>query len=126
METTLGELSIALDRAEDGVLHVRLGGKSSSRDAGKVLAPVFDEILAAGAAERRDIALHFERLEYFNSSTIAALIQFARAAQDRGASLTVSYDGRQRWVTMSFDALRRALKPPADGRPGVRFVSLAD
>ena len=122
-QTTLGELSAELDRSASGLLHVRLAGKSSSRDAGKVLAPLFDEILAAADVEQRAVVLHFERLEYFNSSTIAALIQFARAAQDRGVPLTVTYDGRQKWVTMSFDALKRALKPPADGKPGVVFMS---
>jgi hypothetical protein len=122
-QTTLGELSAELDRSAPGLLHVRLAGKSSSRDAGKVLAPLFDEILAAADVEQRAVVLHFERLEYFNSSTIAALIQFARAAQDRSVPLTVTYDGRQKWVTMSFDALKRALKPPTDGKPGVVFMS---
>ncbi|HEX7489308.1 MAG TPA: hypothetical protein VF341_10405 [Anaeromyxobacteraceae bacterium] len=122
-QTTLGELSAELDRSASGLLHVRLAGKSSSRDAGKVLAPLFDEILAAAEAEQRAVVLHFERLEYFTSSTIAALIQFARAAQDRSVPLTVTYDGRQKWVTMSFDALKRALRPPADGKPGVVFMS---
>jgi hypothetical protein len=120
---TMGELSAELDRGTPGVLHVRLSGKSSSRDAGKVLAPLFDEVLAAATDEQRSVVLHFERLEYFNSSTIAALIQFARTAQERGVALTVTYDGRQKWVVMSFDALKRAMRPAPGGGPAVTFVS---
>ena len=107
----LGDLSAALDRGAADVLRVRFAGRSASREAGKTLAPLFDRILAEAGAEARALALHFERLEYFNSSTIAAVVQFIRAAQERGVALTIVYDGKQRWQAMSFDALRRALRP---------------
>ena len=123
--TQLGDLTAALDRRDDGTLRVRLSGRSSSREAGKTLAPLFERVLADAKAESRGLALHFERLEYFNSSTIAALVQFIRAAHDGGVALTVVYDGRQRWQSMSFDALRRALRPFETGTgPSVRFQEL--
>jgi hypothetical protein len=123
METIeLGDLSAALDRGADGVLRVRFSGRSASREAGKTLAPLFDRILAEAAAQSRALALHFERLEYFNSSTIAAVVQFIRGTQDRAVGLTIVYDGKQRWQAMSFDALRRALRPfESGGGPTVRF-----
>ncbi len=118
----LGDLMAALDRPDPGVLRVRLSGRSSSREAGKTLAPLFDRVLADAKAEARAVALHFEKLEYFNSSTIAALVQFIRVAQDGGVALTVAYDASQRWQAMSFDALRRALRPFETGSgPAVRF-----
>ena len=121
----LGDLTASLDRQDAGVLRVRLSGRSSSREAGKTLAPLFDRVLADARAESRGLALHFEKLEYFNSSTIAALVQFIRTARDGGVALTVVYDGRQRWQSMSFDALRRALRPFETGTgPGVRFEEL--
>ncbi len=123
--TQLGDLTAALDRRDDGTLRVRLSGRSSSREAGKTLAPLFERVLADARAESRGLALHFERLDYFNSSTIAALVQFIRAAHDGGVALTVVYDGRQRWQSMSFDALRRALRPFETGTgPSVRFQEL--
>ena len=121
----LGDLTAALDRQDAGTLRVRLSGRSSSREAGKSLAPLFDRVLSDAKGESRALALHFERLEYFNSSTIAALVQFIRAAHEMGVGLTVVYDGQQRWQAMSFDALRRALRPFESGSgPAVRFHEL--
>ncbi len=121
----LGDLTAALDKENAGALRVRLSGRSSSREAGKTLAPLFDRVLSEAKGERRTLALHFEGLEYFNSSTIAALVQFIRAAQDMNVPLSVVYDGAQRWQSMSFDALRRALRPFESGAgPAVQFVQL--
>ncbi len=121
----LGDLTATFDRQDAGMLRVRLAGRSSSREAGKALAPLFDRCLADARAESRGLAVHFEKLEYFNSSTIAALVQFIRTAHDGGVGLTVVYDGRQRWQSMSFDALRRALRPFETGSgPGVKFQEL--
>jgi len=124
----LGELTATFDSTAPSQLHVRLAGKSSSRDAGKVLAPVFDAALASASRENRVIVLHFERLDYFNSSTIAALVQFIRSAQERKLGLTVVYDAAQKWQSMSFDALRRAMKPfqTPGGSPGVTFSTAVD
>ncbi|HYG67405.1 MAG TPA: hypothetical protein VD838_07085, partial [Anaeromyxobacteraceae bacterium] len=92
METiTLADLTAQLDRSDPTSLRILLSGKSASREAGKVLAPLFDQSLAIATGERRRLALHFEKLEYFNSSTIAALVQFIRAAQQAGVALTVVY-----------------------------------
>ncbi len=120
----VGDLVAQLDRSARDVLRVRLFGRSANREAGKVLAPLFDRVLGEARAESRVLALHFERLEYFNSSTIAALVQFIRTVLDAGVRLTVVYDPRQRWQAMSFDALRRALRPFEAGAdaPGVEFA----
>ena len=120
---TLGYLTADLDRDTPGTLRIRLRGRSASRDAGKVLTPLFDQALAAARGAHQALVLHFEKLEYFNSSTIAALVQFIRAAQQAGAQLTIVYDGKAKWQTLSFDALRRALKPfeGPEGQ-GVRFT----
>jgi hypothetical protein len=126
METIqLDDLAAALDRQYAGSLRVRLSGRSSSREAGKTLAPLFDRILSEAKKEGLLLALHFEKLEYFNSSTIAALVQFIRSAHETGVSLSVVYDGQQRWQAMSFDALRRALRPfESGGGPAVQFKEL--
>jgi hypothetical protein len=121
----LGDLSAAFDRQDAGVLRVRMSGRSASREAGKALAPLFDRVLSDAKGEALALALHFERLEYFNSSTIAALVQFIRAAHESGVALTVVYDSKQRWQAMSFDALRRALRPfETPSGPAVRFEEL--
>ncbi len=107
----IADLKAEVDRSAPGALRVRLSGRSASREAGKALAPLFEKIRAEARAEGRVVSLHFERLEYFNSSTIAALVQFIRSAHGDGLALVVVYDGAQKWQAMSFDALRRALRP---------------
>jgi hypothetical protein len=117
-----GDLNAELDSSSEGVLRIHLSGRSSSREAGKTLAPLFDRVLGDAKVQSRSLALHFERLEYFNSSTIAALVQFIRAVHEAAVPLTIAYDGKQRWQAMSFDALRRALRPfETSGSPAVRF-----
>jgi hypothetical protein len=119
---TLGDLNAKLERDGTGILAIRMTGKSASREAGKVLAPMLDRALELARTESRLLSMRFEALEYFNSSTIAALVQFIRAAQEAGVSLEVVYDSRQKWQSMSFDALKRALKPfEVGGGPVVQF-----
>jgi hypothetical protein len=119
----LGDLTARLDTDTPAILRVRLTGRSASREAGKVLAPLFDRALAATQGGGARLALHFEALDYFNSSTIAALVQFIRATQEAGVDLTLVYDPAQRWQAMSFDALRRALRPLEGGGARIRFTS---
>ena len=122
VQVVLGELTVRAEREGADLLRVRLTGKSASRDAARELQPVFERLLQDARDERRSLALHFERLEYFNSSTIAALIQFIRTAHQAGVWLLVRYDAKLRWQAMSFDALRRALKAfETAGGPALRF-----
>lgn len=111
VQVVLGELTVSAEREAANLLRVMLTGKSASRDAGRELQPVFERLLSTAKEEGRTLALHFERLDYFNSSTIAGLVQFIRTAQQAGVGLVVRYDGKLKWQAMSFDALRRALKP---------------
>jgi hypothetical protein len=122
VQVVLGELTVSAEREATNLLRVLLTGKSASRDAGRELQPVFERLLSTAREEGRTLVLHFEKLEYFNSSTIAGLVQFIRTAQQGGVGLIVRYDSTLKWQAMSFDALRRALKPfeAADG-PTLRF-----
>ena len=117
------DLLIEVDERETGVLVLNWLGRSASRNPGGVLHPWFDQLF--GVARERGCALEmrFERLEHFNSSTIAVLIQLINSAQDRRIKLTVRYDANLRWQTLSFDALRRALRP-FDAGPGADSVQV--
>jgi hypothetical protein len=119
----IGEVTATVDRMGAGTLEVGFSGRSATRDASAALAPLFAQLIRAAQAERRRVVLRFDGLEYFNSSTIAALVQFIRRAQEAGVGLEIVYDGRQRWQAMSFDALRRALRPleSAGHGPAVTF-----
>jgi hypothetical protein len=122
-EIVIGELKATLEREGAGALVVRFAGRSASREADVVLEPLFARVTDVANAERRGVVLRFDGLEYFNSSTIAALVRFIRLRQEAGLGLEIVYDGRRRWQKMSFDALRRAVRPvgPAGAVPGVTF-----
>ena len=123
MDEGTSELQTTLERHEPGILRLHFGGKSASREAGRVLAPTFDAALSQATSEHRDLELRFERLEYFNSSTISALVQFIRSAQRAGVRVAVVYDAKQRWQAMSFEALQRAMRPfQTGGEPSVTFT----
>ena len=119
------DLLIEVDEREPGVLVLNWLGRSASRSPGAVLHPWFEQLF--GVARERGVGLEmrFERLEHFNSSTIAVLIQLINSAQDRRIKLTVRYDANLRWQTLSFDALRRALRPfdAGTGADSVQFVA---
>lgn len=117
------ELTLEVEEQTPGLLRVWWTGKSNTREPAKTLKPFFDKVLERAGAARRDIEMHFEKLDHFNSSTIAALIQFINAAQQAGGRTVLVYDPTQRWQTLSFDALRRALKPFENAVRGqVQFV----
>lgn len=119
------DLLIEVDEREPGVLVLNWLGRSASRSPGALLHPWFDQLF--GLARERDtsVEMRFERLEHFNSSTIAVLIQLINSAQDRRIKMTVRYDANLRWQTLSFDALRRALRPFDHGPDEVQVQFVA-
>ncbi len=98
-------------------------GRSASRSPGAVLHPWFDQLFGVARERNAALEMRFERLEHFNSSTIAVLIQLINSAQDRRIRMTVRYDANLRWQTLSFDALKRALRPFDGGAEQVQFVA---
>ncbi len=52
------------------------------------------------------VEMHFEKLEHFNSSTIAAIIRFIQDARTKGVRLVIVYNQALKWQKLSFDALR--------------------
>ena len=107
----LDELTIRAEPSAAGHILVRWTGQSISRTPGASLRPFFDELLTQAATEKAAVKMHFEDLEHFNSSTISALMQLINSAQAKGVQLQVIYDGTVKWQALSFDALRRALRP---------------
>jgi hypothetical protein len=109
-EITLEELRIAMDDSDPAVLEVRLTGRSNMRHPGEFLRPWFDGLIARATGTKR-IEIHFENLEHFNSSTIAALVQIMNDAAQAHVKLVLFYDGSLKWQLMSFEAIGRAIRP---------------
>jgi hypothetical protein len=110
-DLALGDLKVEVDITSPGTVRLDWMGRSNSREPGKILLPFFDDVLKHAVRERAMVEMHFEKLEHFNSSTIAAVIQLINSAQERKVPMKMHYDANLRWQALSFDALRRALKP---------------
>ena len=86
-------------------------GMSNERQPEKVLKPFFAIVLDAASTQSKLVALHFEQIERFNSSTILCIIQLIQEARNRNIRLEAVYDQTRKWQRLSFDALRIFAKP---------------
>src|SRR4051812_30453788 len=100
-----GDLHIDLDEDAPSAIRLDWRGKSNHRQPDTVLSPFFAEIIRSALAKEKGLEMHFEQLEFFNSSTITAIIQLVKELRDRRVRLTVSFDSRHRWQKIFFDAL---------------------
>lgn len=100
-----GDLTVEVDDAADAV---RLGwrGKSNARNPAQVLAPLFAEVLPRAGERGVPLEMHFEKLEHFNSSTIAAVIQLIHQSRAKGVKLVLVFDPTVKWQKLSFESLR--------------------
>lgn len=119
-----GDLTIDVDERTPGLVCLAWTGRSTDRSPGAVLHPWFDQLFSYVREKGAALEMRFDKLEHFNSSTIAVLIQLINSAQERSIKLTLRYDAKLKWQTLSFDALKRALRPFDAGGVGVQFVGV--
>jgi len=103
-----------------GVIRVDWNGKSNDRQPGKVLDPWFGRAVSRALDSHASIEMHFEGLEFFNSSTITSIIQLIQDVREKGIKLVIVFNAQLKWQKLSFDALRIFEK--ADGLLQLRSV----
>lgn len=81
-------------------------GRSTDRMAAKLLGPFLGQAIERARSQGVPLELHFEGLDYLNSSTVTAIIQIVQRARDRSVRLAVVFDPSLRWQRLTFDALR--------------------
>ena len=101
-----GDLTIEASHQGPGPITLVWRGKSDDRYPGKVLGPYFAQVLDRAAETGAPVEMRFEKLDHFNSSTIAAVIRFIQDARQRGVKLILTYNQQLKWQKLSFDALR--------------------
>ncbi len=102
-----GDLTIeAVQRGTGSPLGLLWSGKSNDRHPGKILGPYFAKMLDRVASQSVPLELHFETLDYLNSSTITAIIQLIQDARAKAVKLVIVFDPSRRWQKLSFDALK--------------------
>jgi hypothetical protein len=111
---TSGELRIDVSETSDPAL-IKLfwTGKSREQQPRKTLLPFFSSALTRAAAHGAALELHFEKLEYFNSSTITCIIHLIQDARSRSVKVVIVFNPAHKWQKLSFEALRAFAK--ADG-----------
>ncbi len=102
-----GDLRVEVGPSTDAAgFRLTFLGKSNAQNPGEMLRPYLGKAIDAAALQSGKLELHFERLEYFNSSTIKAIIGFVQEARQRKVPIQLVYDDKLRWQKLSFDALR--------------------
>ncbi len=112
------ELTIDVgDGAGDGgdptLIRVDWRGTSRDRCPERFLVPLFDQLGADAAVRSARLELHFEKLCYFNSATMSALLHIVRNLRERPSfqGFVVVYDPTSKLQRLSFEALRIFDKP---------------
>jgi hypothetical protein len=101
-----GDLTILVHRDGPGRLALEWTGRSNSRDPARVLDAFFRSVRDEAIAEGSCVEMRFDRLDFFNSATITALIQFVQEMSRSNAKLVLVFDSTKRWQKLSFDVLR--------------------
>lgn len=89
----------------ENLIQVFWRGKSNSRHPAKVLDPYLSDLAAKAAGANLPVEMHFETLEYFNSSTVSSLIRFIRLAKDNKLRMRMIYSEGTSWQKLSFESL---------------------
>ena len=120
---TSGELRIDVQETESpALLQLLWTGKSREQQPRKTLLPFFSTALSRAADREATLQLHFEKLEYFNSSTITCIIHLIQDARSRGVKVVIVFDPAHKWQKLSFEALRAFAK--ADGLLELRAAEI--
>lgn len=96
---------------QENVLRLDWQGKSIDRAPSKILRPYFKRIEESATQAKQTVEMHFEGLEHFNSSTVAALIQWIQGARACKLKTVIVFDANLTWQKLSFEALRIFEKP---------------
>ena len=95
-------------------------GRSGARNPSAVLLPYFEQVLGEAAPTLRPVEMHFQALDHFNSSTVAALIRLIQNARAKKVPLVLIYNQTLKWQKLSFDAMRVFVK--SDGLLQLRSI----
>jgi hypothetical protein len=107
----LGELKINVSQAGSGEpISLLWTGRSIDRHPARAIVPFVGGVLDEAQRGQTSVRLHFESLEFMNSSTITAVIQIIREARAKNVGLEIVFDRTIDWQRLSFDALAVLLR----------------
>src|SRR4051812_47896954 len=83
-------------------------GRGDSRDEHGTLEKYLSALLKRSLEGKKKLELHFEQLDFFNSTTVGAVLRLLRAAHEAKSGLELTYDAERRWQCVTFEALDKA------------------
>jgi hypothetical protein len=103
-----GDLTIQVDEttSPEGPIVLSWVGKSQDRQPGKALDPFLGGVVQRAEETGRAVEMRFEKLTYFNSSTLTAIIGLVQQTRRRSVRLAIVFDRKLKWQKLSFDAIR--------------------
>jgi hypothetical protein len=99
-----GDLRIDVD-ARTGTIVLSWRGKSNARDPDSRLRTFFELVANEATRMHAPVEMRLHALEYFNSSTIAAIIRMIRRLREQNTPTRILYHEAS-WQRRSFEALR--------------------
>ncbi|MFZ5469630.1 MAG: hypothetical protein ACOZIN_09350 [Myxococcota bacterium] len=112
-----GELTLCLKEDEQGV-HLEWVGRSMELAPSSFLLPVLTQAVARARQLHKPLVIDFQKLQFFNSSTIGPVVQVLEQARRGAQQVTVLYKKDHKRQALSFTALE--LFRTADRRVDVR------
>ena len=98
---------LTLEKEEtDSEIRIEWLGKSIDREPGKILNPIFLDLILEGTNKNKRIVMSFCKLKYMNSSTIMSISKFLERGKDNNSKITVIFDNERRWQKLSFNAMQ--------------------
>ena len=97
--------TLRIDVTCTSLIRAHFRGRSALEQADTVFVPFFDRLIDEARPKVLHVHLHFEELEFFNSSTISSLLRCILAMRDKGVRTMIRYDGRQKWQQAFFEGL---------------------
>jgi hypothetical protein len=104
-KSVFGDLVIEVKQKTPGIVRLDWKGKSNHSNPDAVLAGFFSNVTRQAVQSRARIEMHFEELEFFNSSTITMIIKYIKELRQRQIVLSVSFSANHKWQRIFFDAL---------------------
>jgi hypothetical protein len=101
---TFGDLRLDVREESRGLIRVDWQGKSNLANPESVITPFLADLTLRATRDNASIEMHFESLEFFNSSTITAIIRYLKKLPPT-LRLQVFYDPGHAWQKIFFDAL---------------------
>ncbi len=101
---TFGDLRLEVREEPRGVIRIDWRGKSNLANPESVLTPFLEDVTLRASKASAALEMHFEELEFFNSSTISTIIRHLKKLPPQ-LKVDVFYKSTHAWQKIFFDAL---------------------